>query len=303
MISDAQPLSSSQNQVALDCIECPAAEVMNALSAQTGIPIYLAGALQSLTLSVYGLAGFEDHLRAMAVTLGADAYQQGNAWVLEQGTPGDAAIIRDYGLTQGQKLGNGYTLISAPGSRGQLLKRHDFRKRYFYVDVAVVSGLAEAELSLGMDMSASLGAEATALIASVGVEQEVEAVIDVGEARYVRKTSLQEGVIVEQDIQELRIPRSISMLLAADGRLRVDLQNDTVRGEAAGLPEIARTQYQTIAFVDERWRLIGTLTDRQTGAFLSFAEGATPNFRARTRGRMSALIARVREAEPVEGVQ
>lgn len=239
-------------------------------------------------------------MRAASIAMGASIYPLGNAYVIEQGEPAESMLLRDFGeYDGGQQLPGGFSIVSAPPKEMELLKRVDFRKRYYYVDLALASGLAEAELTLGMDISGSLGAEAGALVASVGVQSDIESTIDVGEARYVRKTALQEGVLVEQDVQELRIPREIKVLYANDGRLTVQLKSDVVRGEAAGLPQIARTQYQTVAYVDDRWRIIGMLTDRQTGAFLTFAGGATPNFRARGSARSSLLIARVREAEAV----
>jgi hypothetical protein len=286
--------------VAIDCIECPAGAFFNSLSAQTGVPIYLAGVMQDVTLSIYGIARLNDHLKAASVAMGAQIYRLGDAYVVEQAQDGtQLAVLDDFGKApNGVKLNGIQSLVKAEMNELEMYKRVDWRPRFAYVDVAVVSGLAESELNLGVDVSATFGAEAGTLLVSVGVERDEESIIDVGEARYVRRTSVTEGIIVEQDVEELRIPRELKLLLGSDDRLRVELKNDTVRGEAAGLPEIARTQYQTVAYVDDRWRVVGKLTDRQAGAFLAFTEESA-SFRLRGRGRSSYLIARVRDAEQV----
>jgi len=229
----------------------------------------------------------------MALSLEASVLKQGDALVLRQQEGGNHALVQDFGLLrEGDKLPGGMSIVNGDPKRLEMLTSADLRPRYMYVDVMVITGLAEAEVNLGDLLSLSAGVESGALVVSVGVEVGEETLIDVGEARYVRKTALQEGVLIEQDVEELRIPRELRLTLEPTGWLRIEAKADTVRGEAAGLPEVARTEYSTVSYVDEDWRVVGTLTDRQTGMFLSFSESAA-SIRGRHRGRSSVLVARV----------
>lgn len=293
-------MSALDLPVTIDCLECPLGDVVTALSLQSDVPVYMTGELHESVISLYGTATLRNHLEGLSASLGAELFPRGDAWILRKNSEAqaDEVLVRDFGKVEnGQALNDGYSILPAPGMRRELLSGFDFRPVYAYVDLALVNAGADADLEVGAAFDFSAGVESGSILASIGIEQGTEATIDVGEARYVRQTTVIEGVVVEQKPEEIRIPRELVLNLLPDSFLRIEANSDIVRGEASGLPEIARTSYQTVGYVDQSWRVMGVLTERQTGVFLAFAS-SEPSARFRHRGRSSILCARVREQRP-----